>query len=128
MKFKEYLEEGRFVKGVDNALVNKVLKFLKPKMILIKADKDAENYDRAEDLRNRTSGIIMREYVEKFIDALEKQGEFSYAPKSGNGGYDKYGTSIWVIKIMNELHQPTTPMTKIKKFEKELTTFVKKNM
>ena len=124
--FDDYLSEGKFKKIVDNQLVNKALKYLKTKMITTKADRSAEDYDKAQDMRKQTSAQMMREYVEEFIYAIMTQGEMSHAGKTFDS-YDDAGTAIWIIKIMNELNQATVPMSKIEKFEMDLTDFVKKN-
>ncbi len=76
-------------------------------------------------LNKTTSKEILRAHVEQFINVLITQGEMSFAPKSGD--LNKLGTAFAIIKIMKELNQPTVPMSKIKKFEKDLTTFIKKN-
>jgi hypothetical protein len=126
--YSQYLQEGEYVKSIDTRLVNKIIKmFIKPKI------KNAPKSDKTDDMEIEIDFYKVREYLEYFINALIKQGEFSsgqqlYKQKKSAKDVEEYGTAVWVINLMNAIGYPTTPSANIAKFEKELTTFVKKIM
>ena len=81
----ETLEEGRFVKSVDDKVVNKLFKDF-----ILKQKQEEENIPKGDidRLTREVNSKKLREYVEKYIEAYKSKGAFS----SAEGAYkDKKG-------------------------------------
>jgi len=116
-------------KTKNEELVNNVMtNFISPLI-------DKKRQDNPEiEMFEKTSIRKLREHLDKFIKTLgfieQFRGKWYFRNEMSHGTLSKDTnivdtTAIWAINLMRELNLKTIPMKNSKKFEKNLTEYIK---